>query len=196
HVRHISEPRTPTQAAEGLPRWRWTLDEFERFIDLGIFSEGDRVELIGGEIVPMSPKGNQHEAMRQRLHGWLRRNLRDDIDYQIEPGWRAGAGHYVEPDFLLHARGTRASDLPGSDALLVIEVSDASLSFDLSSKNVIYASLGVEEYWVIEARTGTTHVHRAPGAEGYGDIRKVPDTEPLTALRVPGLTLTLANLSL
>ena len=51
--------REPTQAAEGLPRWRWTLEEFERFIELGIFAEDDRVELIGGGAGTDGGKGDQ-----------------------------------------------------------------------------------------------------------------------------------------
>lgn len=48
-----------TQAAEGLPRWRWTTSELERLTALGAFRDEDRFELIGGEIVPMSPVGRR-----------------------------------------------------------------------------------------------------------------------------------------
>ena len=58
--------RPTTQAAEGVPRLRWTLAEFERLAELGIFTEEDRIELIEGELVPMSPKGNRHELVRGR----------------------------------------------------------------------------------------------------------------------------------
>src|SRR5947209_3501726 len=56
-----------TQAAEGLPRRRFTVTEVEAMIAAGIMDEDERVELIGGELVPMSPKGNQHEALKIRL---------------------------------------------------------------------------------------------------------------------------------
>ena len=49
-------PRLPTQAAEGLPRWRWTLKEFDRFVELGILDPDDKVELIGGELSQSRPK--------------------------------------------------------------------------------------------------------------------------------------------
>ena len=65
---HLPSPRRePTQAAEGMPRWRWTLAEFERFIELGILTEDDRVELIGGEIVPMASKGIAQRDCARRL---------------------------------------------------------------------------------------------------------------------------------
>ena len=60
---HFPPRREPTQVADGLPRWRWTLAEFDRFVELGILSDDDRVELIGGEIVPMAAKGIAHESV-------------------------------------------------------------------------------------------------------------------------------------
>src|SRR5262249_54205715 len=59
--------RPSTQAAEGLPRWRWTVAEIERMAAAGMFTEYDRVELIGGEMVPMSPKGLRHERLGTML---------------------------------------------------------------------------------------------------------------------------------
>src|SRR5260370_1453118 len=51
-----------TRAAEGLPRRRFTVAEVEAMVEAGVMEEDERVELIGGELVPMSPKGNQHEV--------------------------------------------------------------------------------------------------------------------------------------
>ncbi len=67
-----SAPREPTRAAEGLPRWRWTVAELERLAESGVFKDQDRFELIGGEIVPMSPKGRRHEIVRGELASILR----------------------------------------------------------------------------------------------------------------------------
>jgi Uma2 family endonuclease len=58
------ESRMTTTAAEGLPRRRFTVAELEQMVAAGILDEDERVELIGGEIVPMSPKGNQHEIVK------------------------------------------------------------------------------------------------------------------------------------
>ncbi len=59
--------RPATQAAEGVPRWRWTVAEAERMAVSGFFTEFDKFELLGGEIVPMSPKGRRHELVREEL---------------------------------------------------------------------------------------------------------------------------------
>ncbi len=189
-----NSPRVPTQAAEGLPRWRWTLDEFERFIELGIFGEGDRVELIGGELVPMSPKGNRHEHLRLMLQRWFSRNLADDIDALPEPGWRPDREHYLEPDILVVRAGDALHQTPAGDVLLLVEVATSSMQFDLATKVRIYAALGVHEYWVVDAVTLVTHVHRAPSAAGYAKLEAVPSEGELTVERIPGLMLRLADL--
>jgi Uma2 family endonuclease len=59
--------RPTTQVADGVPRMRWTLAEFERLIEVGILTEDDRIELIQGELVPMAPKGNRHELVRDEI---------------------------------------------------------------------------------------------------------------------------------
>ena len=62
-----------TQAAEGLPRRRFTIAEVESMVAAGVIDEDERVELIGGELVPMSPRGNQHEVVKVALlRRWYR----------------------------------------------------------------------------------------------------------------------------
>ena len=186
--------RPPTQAAEGLPRWRWTLQEFERFIDLGIFAEGDRVELIGEELVPMSPEGNAHETLKFELTEWMRDHLPREVRYLVEPGWRPGGDSYLEPDILVVPAGAPLHQTPATDALLVIEVAVSSADFDLTTKARTYAALGVRDYWVMLARSGETHVHRQPTPEGYTSVTVVPGDQPVAALLVDQLKLTVGDL--
>src|SRR6185503_803587 len=100
-------PRAPksrptTQAAEGVPRLRWTLDQFERLIELGIFGKDDRIELIRGELVPMAAKCNRHELARDELMNWIMRRLPGTLRLSSEIGWRPpDADTYVEPDLLI-----------------------------------------------------------------------------------------------
>jgi Uma2 family endonuclease len=187
--------RPTTQAAEGVPRLRWTVAEFERLAELGIFSDEDRIELIGGELVPMSPKGNRHEVVCGALHNCLRRNLPDDIDYHPEPGWRADVTNYYEPDFVLAKKGFSRTSVRPEEIDLVIEVAHSSLRFDTTIKANTYAVLGVREYWVVNAQTLTTRVYREPSAKGYGSTTNVPPNEPLVPLLIPSLAVRLAELS-
>jgi Uma2 family endonuclease len=71
-LRPASFPLT-TQAAEGLPRRRWTVAEIEEMVAKGIIAEDERFELIGGEVVPMSPKGARHELIKIELNRFLQR---------------------------------------------------------------------------------------------------------------------------
>jgi Uma2 family endonuclease len=191
-----SKTRPTTQAAEGVPRLRWTLAEFERLAELGMFTEDDRIELIGGELVPMSPKGNRHEIVRAAIHNWLRRNLPNDIDYHAEPGWRADATHYCEPDFLVGPAGFNPTTVRPKDVMLLVEVAHWSLKFDTTIKADMYASLGVREYWVVNARTLATRVHRDPSAKEYGNVVDVKASKALVPLLLPGLTLKLSSLDI
>lgn len=186
--------RPTTQAAEGVPRLRWTLAEFERLAEVGVFTEDDRIELVGGELVPMSPKGNRHEIVRAALNNWLRRRLSGDFDYHGEPGWRADEANYFEPDFLIGPAGFNPTSIRPADIVLLIEVAHSSLAFDTTAKARRYAALGVREYWVVNAVTRDTRVHREPGAAGYGAVEEVTASELLTPLLVPSLGLTLADL--
>jgi Uma2 family endonuclease len=186
--------RPTTQAAEGVPRLRWTVAEFERLAELGILTEEDRIELVGGELVPMSPKGNRHEVVRGAIHNWLRRNLPNEFDYHAEPGWRADGINYYEPDFVVGLAGFSPTGIRPADVLLVIEVAYSSLKFDTTTKADRYAALGVREYWVVNARSLTTRVYREPSAKGYGSATDVPPGESLVPLLIPSLAVKLVGL--
>jgi Uncharacterized protein conserved in cyanobacteria len=185
--------RPTTQAAEGVPRLSWTLAEFERLAELGVFTEDDRIELIGGELVPMSPKGNRHEVVRGALHIWLRHNLPAEFDYHVEPGWRAG-GNYCEPDFLMGPAGCNPTSVDPNDVTLLIEVAHHSLKFDATTKARMYAALGVQDYWIVNARTLTTKVYREPSPKGFASVVEVKPNKALVPLLAPKLSLKLADL--
>ena len=93
-----------TQAAEGLPRRRFTVAEVEAMVEAGIMDEDERIELIGGELVPMSPKGNQHEVIKTALlHRWYRRTPEGFL-LTPETTFRLSADTYLEPDFVVYPR--------------------------------------------------------------------------------------------
>ena len=77
--------RTPTQAAEGLPRWRWSVAEIERMTAEGLLHEDEKIELIGGEIVPMLPRGRRYKIIRGKLAMNLSRISPPDIFVIAKP---------------------------------------------------------------------------------------------------------------
>lgn len=190
------EPRPMTQAAEGNPRMRWTLAEFEKLADVGILTEQDRVELIGGELVPMSPKGNRHENVRSDLMNRLFRRLPDGSRIHAELGWRPGGDSYLEPDLMVATAGSPASQTPVDQVQLIIEIAHTSLAYDTGLKARTYAKLGVREYWVVNAVTLETTVFREPAEGGYGSRSQVPATQTMTPHLVAELAIQLAELGL
>lgn len=191
-----SDVPQPAPSGDGPPRYKWSLAQFERLIEHGILSEADRVELIEGEITPMSPKGDRHEYVRDELHDWLVRHLPREFRHSVELGWRPDGSSYLEPDILIYSRGPRPPQIPARNVLLLIEVAKSSLDFDLGRKAAIYAKLGVREYWVVNAKTLETIVHLSPSAEGYTSVATVPPSATATPHLLPALAISLGGLGI
>ena len=169
-----------TQAAEGLPRRRFTVAEVEAMVEAGIMDEDERVELIGGELVPMSPKGNQHEVIKTALlHRWYRMTPEGFL-LTPETTFRLSADTYLEPDVVVYPRTSGLKALSGPSVLLVVEIADSSLRYDSTRKATLYASFGVRELWVIDAVKRATRVFRKPSAEGYGETFDFGESDLLT----------------
>ena len=183
-----------TQAADGIPRLKWTLARFERLIDLGVFGKQDRIELIEGELIPMAAKGNRHERVRGRLAFWISRHVADGLIVYSEPGWRPGGDRYLEPGIIVCPEAFDGNEVPPAEVLLLIEVSDTSLAYDTGLKAETYATLGVREYWVVNARTLETTVHRDPKGSAYGEVTLVAANEVLAATHLPAISLCLDQL--
>jgi Uma2 family endonuclease len=190
-------PRPTTRAAEGLPRWRWTVAEVERMDAHGFFTEFDQFELLGGEIVPMmSPTGRRHENIRIELAQHMAELSQKKFTVAQEPQFNLAPDTFVKPDILVHPRTIRTYDLKGVEALLIVEVAETSLSYDLKTKLPIYASHGVREYWVINAVTRMTAIHRKPAGNVYMDKDELPPTARLVPSLAPQLAVSLSELNL
>jgi Uma2 family endonuclease len=192
HVRSRPIART-TRAAEGLPRRAWTTAELVAMVAAGIIDETERIELIGGEIVPMSPKGRRHSVVADELARLWTRRLPEAVSISIEQQFNLDPETFCEPDIIVCPRSIKTYDLKGPEALLVVEVAETSYAYDTGAKAKLYATYGVREYWVIEAVTLVTRVHRQPSAEGFRSVVEVPATEPLAPLLVPEMVVRLAD---
>ena len=174
-----------TSAAEGLPRRRFTVAEVEAMVAAGVMEEDERVELIGGELVPMSPKGNQHEVVKTALLRRWYRLAPDHVDLTPETTFRLSEDTYLEPDVVVYSRATGLRGLTGANALLVVEIANSSLRYDMGRKAALYASFGIRELWVIDAVRLTTRVFREPSAEGYREERDFGASDELTPVYAP-----------
>jgi Uma2 family endonuclease len=192
--RHLRD--MTTNAAEGLPRRRFTVAELEAMTAAGILDEDERIELIGGEIVPMSPKGNHHEILKAALNIYWARKLPPDLMLVTETTFRLTVDTYLEPDFVFYPKATGIAGLSAETARLVVEIADSSLGYDLGRKASLYASFGIAELWVIDAMRLVIHVHRDPGPSGYRSVTTASKDERVIPGAGPELAVTLGELDL
>ena len=182
-----------TQAADGMPRRPWTVAEIEAMVKAGIIAEDERFELIGGEVVPMLPKGGRHEMVKLELNQHFQRIRPDHLYVAQETTLRLDDKSFLEPDFCVFPHSILPGAVRGSDLLLAIEVSDTSLVYDRGRKIGVYAAYGIPEVWVIDANTLVTRVHRKLGAEGYRDIFEAGPEQEIAAMRVPAIAMNLGK---
>jgi Uma2 family endonuclease len=184
-----------TRAAEGLPRRSFTVAEIRRMVEAGIIAEDENFELIGGELVPMSPKGNQHEVIKAALNRILARHAPDELRLAIETSLYLNERTFVEPDLCLYPKRIMPEDVKGGDVLLAIEVAGTSMPYDRGLKAKIYAQHGVAELWVVDTSTRDTWVHQRPDADGnWGSIEKIPAEVSLAPQALPKLLMRMADL--
>jgi Uma2 family endonuclease len=195
---HLRPDRLPgtTQAAEGLPRRRWSVAEIEAMVAKGILDEDERFELIGGEVVPMSPKGARHELVKIALNRFFQRAAPDHLEIAPETTLRLDKDTFVEPDFCVFPRGLDLKALNGGAVLLAVEVAGSSLAYDTGRKSRIYAAYGVREVWVINANTLVTRVFRQMGPRGYKSARNKAYGRRLEPEHAPELAVSLVDLGL
>jgi Uma2 family endonuclease len=143
-------------------------------VEVGLIDEDERLEVLDGELVPMSPKGSRHEDIKVAIAEFWRERAPATVTIAPETGLRLDERTYLEPDFIVFSRAVRRSAVAGPDILLAVEVADSSLDYDLRRKPLVYARFGVRELWVVDAARRVIHVHRKPGPDGYAAIKQHP----------------------
>ena len=131
---------------------RFTIDEYHRLIQLGFLHEGDRIELIQGELIQMAAKGTPHTFCTTRLLRQLDRLLGDRAVVRGQDPITLPANSEPEPDAVI-ARGNETDYLAHhpypQDILLVIEISDSTLTYDQTTKLSLYAEAEIADYWIV-----------------------------------------------
>jgi Uma2 family endonuclease len=169
-VATMNHPLT-TRAAECLARRAFTVAEVYRMCEAGILDPDERFELIEGEIVPMNAKNRRHEIVQSDLNAFLVARLPKACKLAIEPTARLSELSFIGPDFVIHRADLGLAPITPAEIMLLIEVADTSLAFDLGRKARLCAAHGIREYWVVNADTLVTTVHRNPATNGYAFVR-------------------------
>jgi len=169
-----------------------TVDEYHRMGEAGILGEDDRVELLDGHLIAMSPVGPAHVHCVKRLKRLFARRL--FFEEAEGPGLitqsplRLGATHEPEPDLAILSSEAPETRIPEpTDVLLVVEVADLSLEYDATVKQRAYARAGISAYWIVNLRDDVIDVMADPRHGSYAERRRYHrgDAVPLPEA-VPG----------
>lgn len=177
----------------------WTVDQYHCMLATGILDSNDRVELLEGQIVPISPQQPPHASTSQRTARYLDRLL-DGIAYirtQLPITLRPKSE--PEPDIAVVRIDPREySDRhPGPDDIfLIIEISDRTLLKDRKQKAKAYASAGIVDYWILDVDKRQARIYRNPGKNGYNSERILTPDDSLIPLAFPTLDIPLSQLFL
>ena len=177
---------------------RFTLDEYHRMGETGILGEDDRVELIEGQIIEMTPIGSPHASTVGRIqHVFSMRLTTRALVWVQNPLLLVRHASEPEPDVMLLAPRSdfyAAGHPEPPDVRLLVEVADSSLPYDRRKKFPLYARSGVAEAWLIDLDAGQLEIHRDPSDTGYGSIRIPRPGETFAPAAFGDLTLTLRDL--
>ena len=186
-------------AAEPKSR-RWTRDEYYQMGDQGLFQD-QRVQLIEGEIVVMSPQNNPHvvaialtqEALRNIFDEgfWVRSQAPLSVSDISEP----------EPDLSVVSGTPRDYTDHPTTALLIVEVSHTTLTFDRNDKSSLYAKAGIADYWIVNLIDRQLEVYRNPNPDenqpygfGYSEKTILKADDSITSLAAPKMPIQVAEL--
>jgi Uma2 family endonuclease len=180
----LAQPRLKT--------FRLNVSQYHQMSEAGIFSENDKVELINGEIIEMSPIGRRHTACVNRLNSVFSQLLGNKVIIAVQNPIILNNLSEPEPDIALlkpRADFYESGHPQPQDIFLLIEVADSSLEYDRDVKIPLYASSGISEVWLVDIYEQVIIVYRYPSENGYSDIQTLSRGEKLSIQAFPEINL-------
>ena len=173
----MSDEPNMSARAEHWPRpHRLTVHDYYRMAEAGVLSPDDRTELIEGEIIDMPPIGNRHAEVVRLLTKRLVRAVGDAAEVSTQLPVSLSLRSEPQPDFAIvktKRGGYRDAHPAPSDVLLLIEVSDSTLHYDLCKRASLYAAHGTPEYWVFDLQRNRVWCHRTPSGKRYMELDEI-----------------------
>lgn len=167
---------------------RFTVNDYHRMVDAGILGEGDRVELIRGEVLQMSPIGPPHNGAILRANHALSRMVGERALVSVQGAIRLDQYNEPQPDLCLLRLApdfyTSRHDEP-ADILLIIEVADSSLEYDQTIKLQLYAETGIPDYWISDISGGRVLAYSSPQGRAYRSVRELRRGETIAPQLLP-----------
>jgi Uma2 family endonuclease len=188
----VIDPAPETQLAPT----RFTVEQYFGLVEAGLLEEDDRVELLEGVVVSMSPRTARHDAGVCLVHEALRTAVGDRGVVRVQCTLVLPPHRAPEPDVAVVPGTLRQYDTQHpTTALLVVEVADASVPQDRITKGRMYAAAGVPEYWILNLRDDQVEVHRAPDptAGVYREVYTARAGDELTPALLPDAHIAVAD---
>ncbi len=167
--------------------------EYEQMVKAGILAEDERVELLRGVIVSMSPPSWNHDYTIEWLNERFVLALQGLHGVRPQLGFAADEWSLPQPDLAVVRKDPTRREHP-TDALLLVEVSLSSLRKDRKVKQVIYAENGVPEYWIVDVEARAIEVYTDPAPGGYRTKRVFHDGDVVRPALIPEIEIAVAEL--
>jgi Uma2 family endonuclease len=175
-----------------LLRRQFTVAQYHQMVEAGILTEDDRVELIEGEIIEMSPIGRRHAACVDRLNRLFGDRLRGRAIVRVQNPVQLSDRLEPQPDITLlqpKADFYESGHPQSRDILLLVEVADTTIEFDREIKMPLYAKSGVREVWLVDLNENAIAVYREPSLDGYKQVQELRRGQVLTVQAIAAISL-------
>lgn len=174
-------------------RRQWTKAEYYQMADLGWFRD-QRVELIAGEVLEMSPQRGPHAQAVGLAHYAIDRAFGPGFWVRVQLPLDLGAATEPEPDLAVVEGGPRDYPRHPRTALLLVEASDTSLDYDSLVKGEMYARAGIEDYWILDLVNRQVRVYRRPTTNGYAQMKIHEPGDAISPLASPSAQIAVDDL--
>jgi Uma2 family endonuclease len=172
----------------------FTAEEYMRMAEVGILGEDERIELIRGEILTMSPIGPRHCTAVDRFTRLLVMALGERAWVRVQGTVRLFPDTMPEPDLaVLRLRDYRHTHPTPEDIRLVVEVAETSLAYDRGRKAALYAEAGIPEYWVADTQAEAIEVNREPDGRRYRQSMHLTGAATVSPLAFPDVVVRLPD---
>ena len=175
--------------APALEQRMLTVTEYEAMARAGILDEDDRVELLDGKIIALSPMGGPHIACVNRLTRLLVSRTTSKMIVSVQNPVYLDQYWAPKPDLALLRPADEPDQVPTADrVLLLVEVADTTLEKDRAVKIPQYAAAGIPEVWIVALNEGYVEIYHRPMPDGYGASKRYLRGETFENPTQPGLT--------
>lgn len=175
-----------------LLRRKFTVKEYRQMADVGILTEDDRVELIRGEIVEMTPIGRRHAAAVNRLVRLFTQLFGDSITLSPQNPVELNDNSEPQPDIaLLQPRPDfyESGHPQPENIILLVEVADTTAESDRNIKITLYAENGITEVWLVNINAECVEVYREPSATSYQNVQVLQRGQSLSIQAFPNVAI-------